>query len=226
MTWDINWAEIGKATSDTLVMLGWSLLFTVIIGMALGIILFLTSRGQLLQNLPLYGVLSLIVNILRSVPFVILMISVFPITKALVHTTIGVKGAIPPLVIAAAPFLARLVESALREIESGVIEAAQSMGATPWQIVWRVLLPEARPGLISAVTVTAVALLSYSAMSGVVGGGGLGDLSLRYGYMRFRTDIMIVTVVILVVLVQILQTVGDRLVTRFNKKNSNRSLTK
>ncbi|MFD0698806.1 methionine ABC transporter permease [Paenibacillus sp. GCM10027628] len=218
MTWDINWPEIGKATSDTLVMLGWSLLFTVIIGMALGIILFLTSRGQLLQNLPLYGVLSLVVNILRSVPFVILMISVFPITKALVNTTIGVKGAIPPLVIAAAPFLARLVESALREIESGVIEAAQSMGATPWQIVWRVLLPEARPGLISAVTVTAVALLSYSAMSGVVGGGGLGDLSLRYGYMRFRTDIMIVTVVILVVLVQILQTVGDRLVTRFNKK--------
>ncbi|MBP1962180.1 methionine ABC transporter permease [Paenibacillus aceris] len=218
MTWEINWAEIAKATGDTLVMLGWSLLFTVIIGLALGIILFLTSKGQLLQNLPLYGVLSLIVNILRSVPFVILMISVFPITKALVHTTIGVKGAIPPLVIAAAPFLARLVESALREIESGVIEAAQSMGATPWQIIWRVLLPEARSGLISAVTVTAVALLSYSAMSGVVGGGGLGDLSLRYGYMRFRTDIMIVTVVILVIFVQLLQMLGDRMVAKYNRK--------
>lgn len=218
MTWDINWTEITKATGDTLVMLGWSLLFTFIIGMALGIILFLTSKGQLLQNLPLYSVLSIVVNILRSVPFVILMISVFPITKVLVHTTIGVKGAIPPLIIAAAPFLARLVESALREIESGVIEAAQSMGATPWQIVWRVLLPEARPGLISAVTVTAVALLSYSAMSGVVGGGGLGDLSLRYGYMRFRTDIMIVTVVILVLFVQLLQMLGDRLVTKYNRK--------
>ncbi|MDU0199766.1 methionine ABC transporter permease [Paenibacillus sp. MAH-36] len=218
MTWEINWAEIAKATGDTLVMLGWSLLFTIIIGLALGIILFLTSKGQLLQNMPLYGVLSLIVNILRSVPFVILMISVFPITKALVHTTIGVKGAIPPLVIAAAPFLARLVESALREIESGVIEAAQSMGATPWQIVWRVLLPEARSGLISAVTVTAVALLSYSAMSGVVGGGGLGDLALRYGYMRFRTDIMIVTVVILVVFVQLLQMLGDRMVAKYNRK--------
>nr|WP_261306479.1 methionine ABC transporter permease [Paenibacillus andongensis] len=218
MTWDINWTEIMKATGDTLVMLGWSLLFTVIIGMALGIILFLTSKGQLLQNLPLYGVLSLIVNILRSVPFVILMISVFPITKAIVHTTIGVQGAIPPLVIAAAPFLARLVETALREIDSGVIEAAQSMGATPWQIVWRVLMPEARPGLISAVTVTAVALLSYSAMSGVVGGGGLGDLSLRYGYMRFRTDIMIVTVVILVLFVQLLQMLGDRMVAKFNRK--------
>ncbi|WP_414858803.1 methionine ABC transporter permease [Paenibacillus sp. Soil724D2] len=218
MTWDINWSEITKATGDTLVMLGWSLLFTVIIGMALGIILFLTSKGQLLQNLPLYGVLSLIVNILRSVPFVILMISVFPITKAIVHTTIGVQGAIPPLVIAAAPFLARLVETALREIDGGVIEAAQSMGATPWQIVWRVLMPEARPGLISAVTVTAVALLSYSAMSGVVGGGGLGDLSLRYGYMRFRTDIMIVTVVILVLFVQLLQMLGDRLVAKFNRK--------
>lgn len=218
MTWDINWSEIAKATGDTLIMLGWSLLFTVIIGMALGIILFLTSKGQLLQNLPLYGVLSLIVNILRSVPFVILMISVFPITKAIVHTTIGVQGAIPPLVIAAAPFLARLVETALREIDGGVIEAAQSMGATPWQIVWRVLMPEARPGLISAVTVTAVALLSYSAMSGVVGGGGLGDLSLRYGYMRFRTDIMIVTVIILVLFVQFLQMLGDRLVTKFNRK--------
>ncbi|NQX65107.1 ABC transporter permease [Paenibacillus alba] len=218
MTWDINWTEITKATGDTLVMLGWSLLFTFIIGMALGIILFLTSKGQLLQNLPLYSVLSIVVNILRSVPFVILMISVFPITKVLVHTTIGVKGAIPPLIIAAVPFLARLVESALREIESGVIEAAQSMGATPWQIVWRVLLPEARPGLISAVTVTAVALLSYSAMSGVVGGGGLGDLSLRYGYMRFRTDIMIVTVVILVLFVQLLQMLGDRLVTKYNRK--------
>nr|WP_307555616.1 methionine ABC transporter permease [Paenibacillus sp. V4I5] len=218
MTWDINWSEITKATGDTLVMLGWSLFFTVIIGMALGIILFLTSKGQLLQNLPLYGMLSLIVNILRSVPFVILMISVFPITKAIVHTTIGVQGAIPPLVIAAAPFLARLVETALREIDSGVIEAAQSMGATPWQIVWRVLMPEARPGLISAVTVTAVALLSYSAMSGVVGGGGLGDLSLRYGYMRFRTDIMIVTVIILVLFVQFLQMLGDRLVAKFNRK--------
>jgi D-methionine transport system permease protein len=146
------------------------------------------------------------------------MITVFPITKWIVHTTIGVKGAIPPLVIAAAPFMARLVESALREVDRGVIEAAQSVGATPWQIVWRVLLPEARAGLFSAVTVTAVALLSYSAMSGVVGGGGLGDLSLRYGYMRFRTDIMIVTVVILVALVQILQTVGDRLVRRYNRK--------
>ncbi|MZQ84202.1 methionine ABC transporter permease MetI [Paenibacillus sp. 5J-6] len=218
MTWEINWTEIAKATGDTLVMLGWSLLFTIIIGLALGIILFLTSKGQLLQNVPLYGVLSLIVNILRSVPFVILMISVFPITKVLVHTTIGVKGAIPPLVIAAAPFLARLVESALREIESGVIEAAQSMGATPWQIVWRVLLPEARPGLISAVTVTAVALLSYSAMSGVVGGGGLGDLALRYGYMRFRTDIMIVTVIILVLFVQLLQMFGDRMVAKYNRK--------
>ncbi|UJF34983.1 methionine ABC transporter permease [Paenibacillus hexagrammi] len=218
MTWQIEWSEIGKATSDTLIMLGWSTLFTVIIGLALGIILFLTAKGQLLQNKPLYAVLSLVVNILRSVPFVILMISVFPLTKLLVHTTIGVKGAIPPLVIAAAPFLARLVESALREIDGGVIEAAQSMGATPWQIVWRVLLPEARPALLSAVTVTAVTLLSYSAMSGVVGGGGLGDLALRYGYMRFRTDIMIVTVVFLVIMVQLLQTVGDRLVRRFNRK--------
>ncbi|AEI42006.1 methionine ABC transporter permease [Paenibacillus mucilaginosus] len=215
---DIVWEDISLATYDTLTMLGLSTLFTVVIGLPLGILLFLTSRGQLLQQNALYALLSFVVNVLRSVPFIILMILVIPLTRVIVGTSIGVPGSIPPLVIASAPFFARLVETALREVDRGVIEAAQSMGATSGQIVTRVLLPEARPGLIAAITITAVTLVSYTAMSGVVGGGGLGDLAIRYGYQRFNTPVMVVTVVILLVLVQILQSLGDRLVRRFQRK--------
>ncbi|WP_166244568.1 methionine ABC transporter permease [Paenibacillus turpanensis] len=215
---DIDWPEIGQATTDTLLMLGLSTLFTVILGVPLGILLFMTARGQALQNALIHSFLSFVVNVLRSVPFIILLIMLIPVTRLLVGTSIGVKGAIPPLVIAAAPFFARLVETALREVDRGVIEAAQAMGATRWQIVTRVLLPEARTGIIAAITVTAVALVSYTAMSGAVGGGGLGDLAIRYGYMRFRTDIMFVTVVILFVLVQILQMAGDRYVRKMSRK--------
>ncbi|MCZ8522502.1 MULTISPECIES: methionine ABC transporter permease [Paenibacillus] len=215
---DIVWEDISLATYDTLTMLGLSTLFTVIIGLPLGILLFLTSRGQLMQQSTFYLLLSFVVNVLRSVPFIILMILVIPLTRVIVGTSIGVPGSIPPLVIASAPFFARLVETALREVDRGVIEAAQSMGATSGQIVTRVLLPEARPGLIAAITITAVTLVSYTAMSGVVGGGGLGDLAIRYGYQRFNTPVMVVTVVILLVLVQILQSLGDRLVRRFQRK--------
>lgn len=215
---NVRWDEVWQATKDTLIMLGFSLLFTVLIGLALGVLLFITSRGQLLQNGFIYRVLSVIVNITRSVPFVILMISIFPLTKWLVGTSIGVKGAIPPLVIAAAPFFARLVEASLREVDRGVIEAAQAMGASKWTIVWRVLLREARTGIIAAITVTAVTLVSYTAMSGVVGGGGLGDLAIRYGYQRFQPDVMIVTVVLLIVLVQLLQSAGDQLVRKYSRR--------
>jgi D-methionine transport system permease protein len=215
---NVRWDEVWQATKDTLIMLGFSLLFTVLIGLALGVLLFITSRGQLLQNGFIYRVLSVIVNITRSVPFVILMISIFPLTKWLVGTSIGVKGAIPPLVIAAAPFFARLVEASLREVDRGVIEAAQAMGASKWAIVWRVLLREARTGIIAAITVTAVTLVSYTAMSGVVGGGGLGDLAIRYGYQRFQPDVMIVTVVLLIVLVQLLQSAGDQLVRKYSRR--------
>ncbi|MFY0544534.1 methionine ABC transporter permease [Brevibacillus sp. H7] len=219
LTWEnVDWEEIGLATVDTLTMLGFSTLFTVLIGLPLGILLFLTSRGQLLENRVFYSVTSFLVNVLRSVPFIILMIILIPVTKELVGTSLGVRGAIPPLVIGAAPFFARLVETSLREVDRGVIEAAQSMGASNWQIIWRVLLPESRPGLIAGITITTVALVSYTAMSGVIGGGGLGDLAIRYGYQRFQTDVMIVTVIILLVLVQILQTLGDRLVLRFSRK--------
>ncbi|MFD2369590.1 methionine ABC transporter permease [Brevibacillus sp. GCM10020057] len=215
---NVDWSEIVDGTLATLTMLGFSTLFAVLIGLPVGIILFLTSRGQLLENRAFYSAASVVVNVLRSVPFIILMILLIPFTKLIVGTSLGVLGAIPPLVIGAAPFFARLVETSLREVDRGVIEAAQSMGASNWQIVWNVLLPEARSGLIAAITITTVTLVSYTAMSGVIGGGGLGDLAIRYGYQRFQTDVMIVTVIILLVLVQILQTLGDRLVLKFSRK--------
>lgn len=215
---NVRWPEIWEATNDTLFMMAASLVFTILFGLIIGVILFLTSRRQLLQQPIVYGVLSLIVNILRSVPFIILMIMIMPVTKLITGTTLGVEGSIPPLVVAATPFFARLVETSLREVDRGVIEAAQAMGASKWDIVRRVLLRESRPGLLAAVTITAVTLVSYTAMSGVIGGGGLGDLALRYGYQRFQTDVMFVTVGLLIVLVQLLQTVGDILVRRFSRK--------
>jgi len=199
-------------------MLGLSSLFTILIGLPLGIILFMTSKNQILQSPVVYTILSVVVNILRSVPFIILMILVMPLTKVLVGTTIEVRGSIPPLIIAAAPFFARLVETTLREIDKGVVEAARAMGASNWQIVRKVLLPESLPGLIASITITTVTLVSYTAMSGIIGGGGLGDLAIRYGYQRFMPDVMVVTVVILIILVQLLQTLGDRLVIRFSRK--------
>ncbi|NIK77941.1 D-methionine transport system permease protein [Paenibacillus castaneae] len=214
----VRWPEIWEATKDTLYMMTASLIFTILFGLILGVILFLTSRRQLLQQPLVYGVLSVIVNILRSVPFVILMILIMPVTKFITGTTLGVEGSIPPLIVAATPFFARLVETSLREVDRGVIEAAQAMGASKWDIVRRVLLRESRPGLVAAITITAVTLVSYTAMSGVIGGGGLGDLALRYGYQRFQTDVMIVTVALLIVLVQLLQTIGDVLVRRFSRK--------
>ncbi|CAM4489008.1 methionine ABC transporter permease [Paenibacillus tarimensis] len=215
---EINWKEIWRGSEQTIQMLGFSMLFTVLLGLALGVLLFLTTRGQLLENKIVYTVLSYVINILRSVPFIILMISIIPLTKIIVGTSIGVKGAIPPLVIAAAPFFARLVETALREVDRGVIEAAQAMGASKWTIIWRVMLREARTGIIAAITITAVTLVSYTAMAGAIGAGGLGDLAIRYGYQRFRPDILVVTVGLLIVLVQLLQTLGDWLVRRLTRK--------
>ncbi|MBS1156962.1 MAG: transporter permease [Proteobacteria bacterium] len=215
---NIDWAEIGLAALDTLAMLGGSLLFTLVLGLPLGIVLFLTGPRQLLAQPLLYGALSFVVNVLRSVPFVILLIVMIPFTVLLVGTSLGVGGAIPPLVVGATPFFARLVETALREVDRGIIEASQAMGATTRQIVLGALLPEALPGLLAAMTVTAITLVSYAAMSGVIGGGGLGDLAIRFGYQRFQTDVMVVTVVLLLILVQVLQMIGDRLVVRFSRK--------
>lgn len=215
---NIDWAEIGQACIDTLLMLGGSMLFTVALGLPLGVWLFLTARGQLHARPRLYAVLSLVVNVLRSIPFIILMILLIPVTKTITGVSIGIRGAIVPLVIGAAPFFARLVETALREVDRGVIEASQAMGATTGQIVMRVLLPEARPGLIAGATVTAVALVGYTAMGGIVGAGGLGALAYQYGYNGYKPDYMLVTVALLVVLVQLLQSLGDRLVGRFSRR--------
>jgi D-methionine transport system permease protein len=215
---NVFWPEIWQASLDTLNMLLGSMLFTVLLGLPLGVLLFLTGPRQLFEQKALYGVLSLVVNILRSVPFVILLILMLPVTEVVVGTSLGVAGAIPPLVVGATPFFARLVETALREVERGIIEATQAMGANTWQIITRALLPEALPGLLAATTVTAITLVGYTAMSGLVGGGGLGDLAVRYGYQRYQPDVMAVTVVLLLILVQVLQMVGDRLVIHFSRK--------
>lgn len=215
---NVDWTEIGRATVDTLLMLGGSLVLTVILGVPLGVLLYLSGKGRLAANPVLNAVLSLIVNVLRSVPFIILLIVMLPVTVLLVGTSLGVAGAIPPLVVGAAPFYARLVETALREVDKGVVEATQAMGGSTFQIVTRALLPEALPGIIAGATVTAIALVSYTAMAGVVGAGGLGDLAVRFGYQRFQTDIMVVTVVLLLILVQILQMIGDRLVAKVSHR--------
>jgi D-methionine transport system permease protein len=209
----LDWGDIGAASLDTLIMLAGSLAATVVIGLPLGVILFLTGPKRLLAQPAAHAVLSVVVNGLRSVPFIILLILMIPLTVLLVGTSLGVAGAIPPLVVGAAPFFARLVESALREVDPGVVEAAQSMGATDRQIVFEALLPEAMPGIVAAITVTAVALVSYTAMAGVVGAGGLGDLAIRFGYQRFQPDVMVVTVVLLLIIVQALQMLGDRVVS-------------
>ncbi|MDH4610643.1 methionine ABC transporter permease [Pseudomonas sp. BN102] len=215
---NIDWYEIWLATLDTLLMLGGSLLFTVLLGLPLGVLLFLTGPRQLFEQRAVYGLLSLLVNVLRSLPFIILLIVMIPFTVFITGTSLGVAGAIPPLVVGATPFFARLVETALREVDRGILEATQAMGATTRQIIVNALLPEARPGIYAAITVTAITLVSYTAMAGVVGAGGLGDLAIRFGYQRFQTDVMVVTVILLLVLVQILQTVGDKLVVHFSRK--------
>ena len=215
---NVDWYEIWLATLETLIMLGGSLLFTVVLGLPLGVLLFLTSPKQLFDQKVFYSILSLVTNILRSLPFIILLIVMIPVTVMITGTSLGVAGAIPPLVVGATPFFARLVETALREVDRGIIEATQAMGATTKQIIISALLPEARPGILAAITVTAITLVSYTAMAGVVGAGGLGDLAIRFGYQRFQTDVMVVTVVLLLVLVQVLQMVGDRLVVHYSRK--------
>lgn len=215
---NVDWVEIGLASWDTLVMVGVSLAFSVLIGLPLGVLLFLTSRHQLLEQPLAYGVISFIVNVLRSVPFIILLIVMIPVTVKIIGTSLGVAGAIPPLVAGGAPFFARLVETSVREVDRGIIEATRAMGASVRQVVFGALLPEALPGLIAGITVTAITLVSYAAMSGVIGGGGLGDLAIRFGYQRFQTDVMVITVALLVIFVQVLQMVGDRLVLHFSRK--------
>ncbi|KKO50913.1 methionine ABC transporter permease [Paenibacillus sp. DMB20] len=215
---EVNWEEIVTATLDTLRMLGSSALFTFLIGLPLGVLLYMSARSTSVWVRFGYSILSFVVNILRSVPFIILIVAMIPITKSIVGVSYGVLGTIPPLVVGAAPFFARLVETSLNEVDKGVIEAAHAMGSSTRQVVMRVMLPEARPGLLAGMTITIVTLVSYTAMSGLVGGGGLGDLAIKYGYNRYETEVMIVAVVLMVLLVQLLQMAGDRLVRHFTRK--------
>ncbi|MDR1660957.1 MAG: ABC transporter permease [Azoarcus sp.] len=214
----IPWADVGEASLDTLLMLGISMFFTLLFGLPLGVLLFLTGKRQLLEQMVFYNALSFSVNILRSTPFIILLIVMMPLTEIVAGTSLGVAGSIPPLVVGATPFFARLAETALREVDRGIVEAMQAMGASTRQIVLNALIPEALPGIVAAATVTAIALVSYTAMSGIVGGGGLGDLAIRYGYHRYQNDVMAVTVVFLLLLVQALQMFGDKLVLRFTRR--------
>jgi D-methionine transport system permease protein len=202
-------------------MVSLSTLFSVVLGLPLGILLCITSpasQGGLRPKPVLNEVLSRIVNVLRSFPFIILIILLFPLSRLIVGTAIGTKSTIVPLSIAAAPFVARLVETSLKEVDPGVIQAARTMGSTDGQIVFKVLLPEALPSLIAGLTLTIINLIGYSAMAGAVGGGGLGDLAIRYGYQRFRTDVLLVAVVIIIVLVELIQFVGNRISAKMMSK--------
>ncbi|WP_077368262.1 methionine ABC transporter permease [Anaerosalibacter sp. Marseille-P3206] len=203
---------------ETLYMVFFSTIFSLLLGFPIGILLTITEKDSIWDKPLLNQILNGITNILRSFPFIILMILVFPISRLIVGTTIGTKATIVPLSIAAAPFVARIIESSLKEVDNGVIEASVSMGATVPQIIFKVLIPEAMPSLVMGITLTIINLIGYSAMAGAIGGGGLGDLAIRFGLYRFQTDIMIVSVVIIIILVQGIQLIGNKISATINKK--------
>ncbi|MCA0255349.1 MAG: ABC transporter permease [Proteobacteria bacterium] len=219
MAFDMLVSLLAKALWQTLHMVFVSGLLGSLIGLPMGVFLATSGRGELFEAPVLNRVIGLIVNATRSTPFIILVVAIIPFTRLVTGTSIGTSAAIVPLTIATIPFFARLVESSIREVDKGLIEAARAMGATPVQIVSKVLLREARPGLVLGLTLTIVSLIGFSAMVGAVGGGGLGDLGIRYGYQRFMPDVMLAVVVVLIVLVQGVQSIGDRLAKRFDKKN-------
>jgi D-methionine transport system permease protein len=209
---------IGVGILETLYMTLFSSLIAYGIGLPLGICLVVTDKEGIAPFVLLNKILGVIVNLVRSVPFIILLITVMPVTRAIIGTTIGSTAVVIPLIIGSAPYIARLVESSLKEVDKGVIEAAQSMGATPLQIIFKVLIPEAKPSLIIGGAIAVTTILSYSAMSGFVGGGGLGDIAIRYGYYRYETEIMLVTVIILVLIVQVIQEFGSLWMKRADKR--------
>jgi D-methionine transport system permease protein len=209
---------IWAATLDTLFMVAVSAAIGIVLGAPLGIFLATSGKGELFAAPMVNRVLGLVVNALRSTPFIILVVAIIPFTRLVTGTSIGTTAAIVPLTVATVPFVARLVESAIREVDPGLVEAARAMGASPVQIVWKVLVPEARPSITLGVTLTIVSLIGYSAMVGAVGGGGLGDLGIRYGYQRFMPEMMLAVVLVLIVLVQAVQSAGDLLARRFDKR--------
>jgi len=213
-----NRAMLGRGILETFYMTFLSSLIAYVIGLPLGVLLVVTDKDGIAPLIWLNKVLGVIVNLVRSVPFIILLIAIMPFTRLVVGTTIGSTAVVVPLIIASAPYIARLVESSLKEVDKGVIEAAQSMGATPFQIIVKVLVPEAKPSLIIGGAIAVTTILSYSAMSGFIGGGGLGDIAIRYGYYRYETTMMVITVIMLVIIVQVIQEVGMKLMKRIDKR--------
>ena len=209
---------LSKALGETVYMVVVSMIVATIIGVPLGVLLHTTSKGQILESPAVNRVVGAIVNAVRSIPVIILLVAIIPFTRLLVGTAIGTTAAMVPLVIAAIPFIGRQVETSLKEVPFGLVEAAQSMGATPAQIIWKVLLPESMSSIVAQLTTVIISLVGESAMAGAVGGGGLGDLAIRYGYQRFRPEIMLATVIILIVLVQLVQFVGNTLAKRLDKR--------
>lgn len=206
---------LAKATLETLYMVTVASLVATLGGLPLGVLLYVTRKKNILQHIGVHRTLAAIVNVTRSIPFIILMVAIIPLTRKIVGTSIGTNAAIVPLSLCAMPFIARVVENALLEINKGLIEAATAMGASSFQIITKVLIPESLPGIANGLTLTVVTLVGYSAMAGAVGGGGLGDLAIRYGYQRFNAEIMLITIAIMVVLVQLIQYIGDKLATWF-----------
>ena len=209
---------LSKALGETIYMVVVSMAIASAIGVPLGVLLHTTAKGQILENVVINQTVGSVVNALRSIPFIILMVAIIPLTRFIVGSAIGTTAAIVPLVIASIPFIGRQVETSLKEVPSGLVEAALSMGATPFQIISKVLLPEAMPGIVSQLTTVIIALVGESAMAGAIGGGGLGDLAIRYGYQRFRPEVMLATVVVLIVLVQLVQFIGNTIAKKLDKR--------
>lgn len=210
--------ELGIGILETLYMTLGSTAAAYLLGIPLGIILYITDTNGICRNRPVNAIIGAVVNLLRSVPFIILLVAILPFTRAVVGTTIGSTATVVPLVVAAAPFVARMVESSLKEVDAGVIEAAESMGSSPMQIILKVLLPEAKPSLIVGSAIAVTTILGYSAMAGFVGGGGLGAIAINYGYYRYNDRVMLITVILLVIIVQILQEVGMRIARKTDKR--------
>lgn len=215
---DTYGAMLAQGTWDSIVMTTVSVLVAYLIGVPVGVLVTLTSPGGLLPNRPVNAVLGWIVNVGRSIPFIILLFALIPFTRLIVGTSLGVKGAIVPLVVTAAPFVARMVEQSLAEVDAGLVEAGQSFGASTWQIVTKVYLKEALPSLVRGASITFITLFGFVAMAGTVGAGGLGDIAIRYGFQRYQTDVMVAAVILCVVLVQVVQTIGDIVARKIDKK--------
>ncbi|WNC15942.1 methionine ABC transporter permease [Brevibacillus brevis] len=215
---EVSSEQILQAVYQTLYMVGVSLVFATIIGLPLGILLVVTRKGHILENQVVFSLLNPVINVLRSVPFIILLVAIIPLTRLIVGTSIGTTAAIVPLVIYTGPYIARLVENSLLEVDSGIIEAAEAMGATPLQIIFRFLIPETLGSLVLSITTATIGLIGATAMAGAVGGGGIGDLAITYGYQRFSTITIVATVVILVVLVQGIQSLGNRLARKIRRR--------